>query len=169
MIEWKKLNRFWRNEDGIAVTELAVVTPIFLLMFLSTIELGHMINYSITVEKGLRSAVTYAGRVDHHDTATIQKTKNIAMTGSPSGDEDYLVAGWAKAGASVTFEEKTYTQAISGNDDDVSAIVIAVTSDVPYVPAVGVLVPALEYLMNSQFRDGDLYITLTHEQASIGN
>jgi hypothetical protein len=44
-----------------------------------------------------------------------------------------------------------------------------VTADVPYVPVVGVLIPALEYLMSSQFRDGELYITLTHEQAIIGN
>ena len=163
------LNNFWRNEDGIATTELAVVTPVFLIMFLSTIELGHMIYYSITVEKGLRSAVTYAGRVEEHDTTTIQNTKNIAMTGSPSGTDDYMVPGWAIAGASVTFAQHTYTQAMSGNVDDINETVISVTSDVPYVPVVGVLIPALEYLMNSQFRDGELYITLTHEQAIIGN
>jgi hypothetical protein len=163
------LNKFRRNEGGIAVTELAVVTPIFLLMFLSTIELGHMIYYSITVEKGLRSAVTYAGRVEEHDTTTIQNTKNIAMTGVPSGDDDFMVPGWALPGASVTFEEHTYTQAMSGNADDINETVISVTSDVPYVPVVGVLIPALEYLMKSEFRDGELYITLTHEQAIIGN
>jgi len=163
------LNKFRRNEDGIAVTELAVVTPIFLLMFLSTIELGHMIYYSITVEKGLRSAVTYAGRVEEHDTTTIQNTKNIAMPGSPSGDDDFMVPGWEKIGASVTFSENVYTQAMSGGLDDIAENVISVTSDVPYVPVVGVLIPALEFLMSSQFRDGDLYITLTHEQAIIGN
>jgi Flp pilus assembly protein TadG len=163
------LNKFWRNEDGIAVTELAVVTPIFLLMFLSTIELGHMIYYSITVEKGLRSAVTYAGRVEGHTPETIQNTKNIAMTGSASGTDPYLVAGWEKPGASVTFEESTFTQAIQGSGEDLAATVVSVTSDVPYIPVVGVLIPVLEHLMNQQFRDGEIYITLTHEQAIIGN
>lgn len=162
------LNRFRRNEKGIAVTELAVVTPVFLLMFLSTIELGHMIYYSITVEKGLRSGVTYAGRVEEHNVTTIQNAKNIVMTGSPSGTDPYLVAGWEKAGASVVFEQTIFTQNITGSDD-LAATVISITADVPYVPVVGVLVPVLEHIMKTQFREGDLYITLTHEQAIIGN
>lgn len=162
------LNRFRRNEDGIAVTELAMVTPVFLLMFLSSIELGHMIYYSITVEKALRSGVTYAGRVEGHTPATIQSAKNIVMTGSPSGTDPYLVAGWAKAGASVIFEESIYTHTITGSDD-LSASVISITADVPYVPVVGVLIPVLEHIMKKQFRGEDLYITLTHEQAIIGN
>ena len=162
------LNKFRRNERGIAVTELALVTPVFLLMFLSTIELGHMIYYSITIEKGLRSAVTYAGRVEEHTVDTIQNTKNIAMTGSPSGTADYLVPGWEDAGASVTFEQSNFVQTYPGQDD-LNASVIRVTVDVPYVPVVGVLIPALEYLMRTQFREGQLFITLFHEQAIIGN
>ena len=162
------LNDFIRDEDGIAVTELAVVTPIFLLMFLSTIELGHMIYYSITVEKGLRSAVTYAGRVEEHTPQTIQNTKNIVMTGVPDGSKPYLVPGWAESGASVTISESTFSQGMSGNTT-MYETVVTVTADVPYVPVVNVLIPALEFLMKSQFRDGQLYITLTHEQAIIGN
>ena len=163
------LNKFRRNERGIAVTELALVTPVFLVMFLSTIELGHMIYYSITIEKGLRSAVTYAGRVEQHTAETIQNTKNIVMTGSPSGTAEYLVPGWADAGALVTFEQSTFTVAYTGNAEDLNATVVRVTAEVPYVPIVGVLIPALEYLMRTRFRDGQLYLTLTHEQAIIGN
>ncbi len=163
------LNKFRRSEDGIAVTELAVVTPIFLLMFLSTIELGHMIWYSITVEKGLRSAVTYAGRVELHDAETIQQTKNIVMTGGPTGTAPYLVSGWSDPAASVIFSQRVYTQPMTGGSEDIAEVVTSVTADVPYVPVVGVLVPALEYLMKTNFHDGQLYITLTHEQAIIGN
>ena len=163
------LNKLRRSEDGIAVTELAVVTPIFLLMFLSTIELGHMIWYSITVEKGLRSAVTYAGRVELHDAETIQQTKNIVMTGGPTGTAPYLVSGWNDPGASVTFSQHIYAQSMTGGSVDISEIVTRVTADVPYEPVAGILVPALEYLMKTNFHDGKLYITLTHEQAIIGN
>lgn len=162
------LNKFRRDDKGIAVTELAVVTPVFLLMFLSTIELGHMIYYSITVEKGLRSAVTYAGRIEQHDATTIQNTKNIVMTGDPSGTDPYLVSGWSNPGASVIFVQKTYTQTVNPGAD-IAELVTSVTADVPYEPVVGILIPALEYLMKSNFRDGELYITLTHEQAIIGN
>jgi hypothetical protein len=164
------LNKFRRNEGGIAVTELALVTPIFLMMFLSTIELGHMIYYSISIEKGLRSGVTYAGRVETHNETTIQNTKNIVKTGEPSGTDPYLVPGWAKDGASVIFEQRIYTDTAKTGIADVTASVVVVTADVPYVPVVGgVLIPALEALMKKQFRKGDIYITLTHEQAIIGN
>ena len=163
------LNRFRRDEEGIAVTELAMVTPIFLLMFLSSIELGHMIYYSITVEKGLRSGITYAGRVETHTPTTIQQAKNIVMTGSPSGTDPYLVRGWEKAGASVIFETSVYEHTMAGSTD-LSATVITMTADVPYVPVVGgVLIPVLEHIMKQQFRGEDLYITLTHEQAIIGD
>ena len=164
------LNRFRRDESGIAVTELAVVTPIFLLMFLSTIELGHMIYYSITVEKALRSAVTYAGRITVLDAAAIEATQNIVRTGEPSGTDPYLVPGWADSGASVIFSTHQYAGSLSGGSTkDFTETVISVTADVPYVPVVGVLIPALEYLMKSSFKHGSLYITLTHEQAIIGN
>ncbi|MBE9556982.1 MAG: pilus assembly protein [Proteobacteria bacterium] len=163
------LNKFRRNEDGVAITELAVVTPIFLMMFLSTIELGHMIYYSITIEKGLRSGVTYAGRVEAHTPTTIQNTKNIVKTGTPSGTDPFLVRGWENAGSSVTFTETTFAAAMSGKGADLEARVVHVTADVAYVPVVGVLIPVLERLMKTQFRKGDLYITLTHEQAIIGN
>lgn len=163
------LNKFRRDERGIAVTELALVTPIFLLMFLSTIELGHMIYYSITIEKSLRSAVTFAGRVEGHTEATKQSTKNIVKTGSPTAGAAYLVAGWADPDAQVIFEEFNFGVTYNGATGDLNANVVRVTADVPYVPVIGVLIPALEYLMKSQFRNDKLFITLTHEQAIIGN
>jgi hypothetical protein len=162
------LNKFRRGEDGIAVTELAVVTPIFLLMFLSSIELGHMIYYSIAVEKGLRSAVTYAGRIEFHDEVTIENTKNIVRTGDPSGADAFLVPGWADPDASVIFSQDTFTYGMSGSPD-VAETVTTVTADVPYIPVVGVLIPVMEYLMKSSFKKGKVFITLTHEQAIIGN
>ena len=162
------LNKFRSDEKGIAVTELALVTPVFLLMFLSTIELGHMIYYSITVEKSLRSAVTYAGRMELHPAEVITATENIVRTGDPKGLDPYLVRGWEDPDAQVYFSTHIYTQELGGNKS-FSEIVVSVTADVPYVPIVGVLVPALEYLMKSQFRSGKLFITLTHEQAIIGN
>jgi len=162
------LNKFRSDEKGIAVTELALVTPVFLLMFLSTIELGHMIYYSITIEKALRSAVTYAGRNEAHPPEVITATQNIVRTGDPKGLDPYLVRGWEDSDAKVVFSTHTYTQDLGGNKS-FSETVVSVTADVPYVPVVGMLVPALEYLMKSQFRSGKLFITLTHEQAIIGN
>lgn len=163
------LNKFKKNEDGIAVTELALVTPVFLLMFLSTIELGHMIYYSISIEKGLRSAVTYAGRVEEHTETTRARTINIVKTGLPEGGE-YLVPGYGDPDAIVTMDTVNFYAAVSGSGEDVNEPVVRVAVEVPYIPVVGgVLVPALEFMMKKQFREGKLFIVLAHEQAIIGN
>lgn len=161
------LNKFLRREDGIAVAELAVVTPVFLLMFLSTIELGNMIYYNINLEKALRSAVTYAGRVEIHDDQTRQNTKNIVKTGNPSGTGAYLLPGWSDPASEVFFSQTTYVQAMPGAD--MNEVVTSVRAEVVYVPIGGVVMPVLEYLMARHFRDGKVFITLTHEQAIIGN
>lgn len=164
------LRKFRRREEGIATVELALVTPIFLLLFLSIIELGHMIYYSVTVEKALRSAATYAGRHEHMNETVVAATKQIAKTGHPNGGADqYLVPGWNDPDASVTVTEATYTQTITGQSEDISETVYTVTVSVPYVPVVDILIPALEYLMKSSFYKGKYMIVLSHDQAMIGN
>jgi Flp pilus assembly protein TadG len=162
------IRTFLKREKGIAATELALVTPVFLLLFLSMIELGHMIYYSITVEKALRSAVTFAGRNEDLTTAVITATENIAKTGNPGGGE-YLVRGWADPDSSVTIVESEFTAPMTGQSEDIVETVYAVTVSVPYVPVVDVLVPALEYLMKTSFYNGKYMIVLTHEQAMIGD
>jgi Flp pilus assembly protein TadG len=150
--------------------KLALVTPVFLMLFLSMIELGHMIYYSITVEKALRSAATWAGRNEELTAAVITATENIAKTGNPNGTaDDYLVKGWEDSDASVTVVESTYTETMTGQSENINETVYSITVSVPYVPVVDVLVPALEYLMKTSFQNGKYMIVLTHDQAMIGN
>lgn len=164
------ITKFLKRENGIASVELALVTPVFLMLFLSMIELGHMIYYSITVEKALRSAATWAGRNEELSAAVITATENIAKTGNPNGTADnYLVKGWEDPDASVTVVQSTYTAAMTGQSEDVNEIVYSVTVSVPYVPVVDILIPALEYLMKTSFQNGKYMIVLTHDQAMIGN
>lgn len=162
------IRRFLRRENGIAATELALVTPIFLLLFLSMIELGHMIYYSITVEKGLRSAATFVGRNEALTADVIAETENIAKTGVPTGGQ-YLVKGWADPDATVSVTQSTFTATISGQSQDVEETVYHVSVSVPYVPVVDILIPALEYLMKTSFYNGKYMIVLTHDQAMIGD
>lgn len=164
------LRKFRKRDEGIATVELALVTPVFLMLFLSIIELGHMIYYSITVEKALRSAATYVGRNETLDATVMAQTEAIAKTGNPNGTAaDYLVAGWEDPNATVTVGTSTYTHTMSGQSADVNETVYTVTVSVPYVPVVNILIPALEYLMKTNFKDGKYYITLSHDQAMIGN
>jgi Flp pilus assembly protein TadG len=160
--------KFLKREKGIATVELALVTPIFLMLFLSIIELGHMIYYSITLEKALRSAATWVGRNEVMTAAVMTAAENIAKTGTPNGIE-YVVPGWADPLADVTLDQKIFTVNYNGNTQDLNETVYIISIRVPYEPVVGVLVPALEYLMKSSIYQGKIMIELTHEQALIGN
>jgi len=162
------IRRFLKRENGIAAVELALVTPIFLLLFLSMIELGHMIYYSITIEKALRSAATWVGRNEELTADIITATENIAKTGNPMGGE-YVVPGWADPDATVTVTESLFEAPMTGPGDDVVETVYHVTVSVPYVPVVDVLVPALEFLMKTSFYNGKYMIVIKHDQALIGD
>lgn len=162
------IRNYFRRDDGIAATELALVTPIFLLLFLSMIELGHMIYYSVTVEKALRSAATFVGRNENLTSDVVTATENIAKTGNPLGGP-YLVPGWSDPDASVAVTESTFTQTMSGLSEDINETVYTVTVSVPYVPVVDILIPALEYLMKTSFYNGKYMIVLSHDQALIGD
>lgn len=164
------LHKFRRREDGIASVELALVTPVFLLLFLSVIEVGHMIYYSITVEKALRSAATYVGRHEELTADVISQTEWVAKTGRPNGTAaDYVVGGWAKANSSVEIATAHYTATMTGQSEDVNETVYTVTVKVPYVPVIDVLIPALNYLLEKGVYDGEYIIELHHDQAMIGN
>lgn len=157
------LNRFVKRETGIASTELALVTPIFLLLFLSVTELGNMIYYSIAVEKGMRSAVTYAARNDFPLTAdVIANTINLARTGGLDGTDPPLVAGYATPEASVVISTKTYQKAVSGQSENVDVPVVVLTVAVPYVPL-------MKFVTENFFGNFNPTIRLTHEQAMIGD
>ncbi len=165
---YRMAKKFVKGERGIASVELALVTPVFLLLFLSMIELGHMIYYSITVEKALRSAATWVGRNEELTADVIAATQNIAKTGEPSGGQ-YLVKGWEDPVADVQVSSHQFVYNLGGSAGIIEETVYTVTVSVPYVPVVDILIPALEYLMRTSFYDGKYMIVLTHEQALIGN
>lgn len=169
MFGW--LNRFRKREDGIAAVELGLATPVFLLMFLSVTELGHMIYYSIAIEKGMRSGVTYAARnkldliTDPVQLMMIEiKTRNLTMTGTMDGSGDFLVPGYEMALAEgqtpVTYKVVQFTSTVGGVT--VSVPIVTLSVKVPYVP----LVP---FITRAWTQTPETWIELEHEQAVIGD
>ena len=88
------------------------------------------------------------------------------MTGNPNGGS-VLVPGWNDPDASINVTEYEYSKVHQGKTHTVKAY--RVTVDVPYVPIVGVIVPALEFLMKTSFKNDKYMIKLTHMQAMIGD
>ncbi len=157
------LNRFLREQKGVAAVELALVTPVFLLMFLSVTELGNLIYYAITIEKGMRSGVTYAAR--NHVPLTedvVDSAISLAKTGAfPSAEAPFLVKGYAREEAKVVITTKQFESNISGPGENLDVTIITLSVEVPYVP----LLPGF----TSEIIGYEPMIKLAHEQAIIGD
>ena len=54
------LRRFERDENGTTVVELAVVMPLFLLLFFGLIDFGRMAFHYVTAEKAMQVAARVA-------------------------------------------------------------------------------------------------------------
>jgi len=166
------LNRFLRQQRGMAAVELALVTPVFLLMFLSSVELGHLIYYQIAVEKSVRSAVTFLGRHEIVDAKVIQETKNIVMYGNPAGVGQFIVPGFA-SGSTVVVSSKYFDLAIGSGSTatTIQETAVWVEAYVQYLPLVPQFGPVIEILHggNVSQLSKPVMIKIRQEQAVIGS
>lgn len=56
------LSSFWRDERGAAGAEMALMTPLLLLLMFAPMELGHFYWSQHKISKGVRDASRYAAR-----------------------------------------------------------------------------------------------------------
>ena len=78
------LQRFARNERGIQLVEVAIVVPIFLMLFGATAEFGRYFYEYTTLAKASRGGVRYLAT----NTVTAGNdtiAKNIVVYGNPAG------------------------------------------------------------------------------------
>lgn len=63
----RRMARFWRGDDGVALVEFAIFLPVFLLAFFVVVEFGRtFFNYQSAVA-GVRDATRFAARTVDHD------------------------------------------------------------------------------------------------------
>ena len=89
-LQW--LNRFRRDERGIQLVELAIVLPIFLLLFGAVAEFGRYFYEYTTVAKAARVGVRYlaSAKVDLTEDA---KVKNLVVYGNFTGVGTPILSG----------------------------------------------------------------------------
>ncbi len=114
----KRILTFMRDESGVAAAEMALITPLLVVMMFGPLELGNYFWNEHKIEKGMRDAVRFAARqsfsqyscaaiVDHPTdvtkTAALTATqiKNLARTGQLSGGTP-KVGGWTDANITIT-------------------------------------------------------------------
>lgn len=96
-----KARRFVKNERGVQLVELAIVLPIFVLLFAAVAEFGRYFYAYTTTAKSSRAAVRYLATAAVNNTED-NKARNIVVYGNPAGTGSPLIEGLTPAHVLIT-------------------------------------------------------------------
>ncbi|HYG82322.1 MAG TPA: TadE/TadG family type IV pilus assembly protein [Pyrinomonadaceae bacterium] len=95
------LNRFSRDERGTQLIELAIVLPLFLVMFGAAAEFGRYFYEYTTLDKAARAGSRYLTNAPVNG-AEDAKARNIVVYGNPAGTGTPVVKGLTPAHVVIT-------------------------------------------------------------------
>lgn len=97
------LQRFRRDERGVQLVEVAIVVPIFLMLFGATAEFGRFFYEYTTLSKAARAGSRYltTAPVNAAQDAT---AKNIIVYGNPTGTGTPILSGLTTSNVVITRE-----------------------------------------------------------------
>ena len=138
--------RIARDCRGAAAAEMAMVTPLLLLIMMGSVELGNYFMNEHILVKAVRDGARYAARQNfvHYSACTgspagtvVADTKNVVMTGMLSGGTNKL-RNWSDSTITVTMTCTTTagTQTMAGiyTGFTSGAPRVTVSATVPYQP-----------------------------------
>jgi len=96
-----RLSSFAREERGAQLVELAIVLPIFLVMFGAVAEFGRYFYEYTTLDKAVRAGSRYLATAAVN-TAEDTKAKNIIVYGNPTGTGTPIIKGLTPANVVIT-------------------------------------------------------------------
>ncbi len=134
----------WRDRRGTASAEMALVTPLLLILMMGTFELGNYFMNEHILVKAVRDGARFAARqsFSNYDACTgspggtvVADTRTLVMTGLLSGGTNKL-RNWTATTVNVTMNCTTTagTETISGiyRGRATGAPRVTVTASVPY-------------------------------------
>jgi Flp pilus assembly protein TadG len=97
----RRLTKLVRNEAGVQLLELAIVLPIFVILFGATAEFGRYFYEYTTLAKGARAGARYlvTAKVDCNQ-ATI--AKNLVVYGNTAGTGSPILPGLTVSNVAVS-------------------------------------------------------------------
>jgi len=95
------LNRFRRDDSGIQLVELAIVMPVFLLLFGATAEFGRFFYEYTTVAKAARVGTRYLTSAAVN-TVEDTKAKNLVVYGNATGTGSPILSGLTTSNVVIT-------------------------------------------------------------------
>jgi hypothetical protein len=113
-----RLQRFVRDENGLQLVEVAIVVPIFLMLFAATAEFGRYYYEYTTLSKNVRDAARYLTTVyPGQGDSTAQK---MIVYGNPAGTGSPILQGLDPTNVKITYKGG----AIASNPDTVTVEII---------------------------------------------
>ena len=96
-----RLSRFRRDERGIQLVELAIVLPIFILLFGATAEFGRYFYEYTTLAKSARAGARYLATAAVNSTEDTN-AKNIVVYGNSAGTGNPILSGLSTTNVTIT-------------------------------------------------------------------
>lgn len=96
-----RIDRLRRDERGIQLVELAIVIPIFVLLFAATAEFGRYFYEYTTLAKASRAGARYLATASVK-TAEDTTAKNIVVYGNSAGTGSPVLTGMTTANVTIT-------------------------------------------------------------------
>jgi Flp pilus assembly protein TadG len=97
------LQSLWRNGEGSALIEGAILVPVLLVLVLGVFEFSWLINQQHLIATGIHDAARYVARSANPQDVTIQRgAKNLATTGAIDGNAA-RVKGWTMRDVNITY------------------------------------------------------------------
>lgn len=98
---FRSLNRLFKNERGTQLVELALVIPIFLLLFGATAEFGRYFYEYTTLAKSSRAGARFLATSFENPTEDT-KAKNIVVYGNPAGNGSPILSGLTAGNVTIS-------------------------------------------------------------------
>src|SRR5438552_1455072 len=98
-----RMQSLWRNDEGSALIEGAILVPVLLVLVLGVLEFSWLIDQQHLISTGIHDAARYLARSANPNDVTIQKdAKTLATTGAIDGNTA-RVRGWTARDVNITY------------------------------------------------------------------
>jgi Flp pilus assembly protein TadG len=134
----------WRNGEGSALIEGAIIMPLLLILALGVFEFSWLIDQQHLISTGIHDAARYIAQSANPNDLTIQKrAKNLATTGAIDGDTA-RVRGWTARDVSISYSSVENPVDVNGSTTFrggavIRSVTVSTTFSVPSLGFFGLL------------------------------
>jgi Flp pilus assembly protein TadG len=138
------LQSLWRDSEGSALVEGALVVPILCTLVFGVFEFSWLFYQQHLISTGIRDAARYIARTANPNNVTIQTgAKNLATTGAIDG-KTARVRGWWERDVNITYASVNNSVGVNGltlfrGGAVIQSVTVSTTFTVPSLGFFGLL------------------------------